>query len=171
MAELKLSRRINKDIKVGDTVRLTDGSGLTFDGDKKLIIYSDPEITGSELKLLDLDFKVVETNVKDSIAASVCNTFYLQDIAIEINGKIFRTCSSFVKKVESTYEMGDRFIVNGGECILAAVGILQFCLISLRDGNRWTEPVKAKSHIITQEELNQMGMSGEVPTKIEKNEK
>lgn len=45
--------------------------------------------------------------------------------------------------VESKFvRRGDIFLIRGNPYILAEVGVRTYALVSLIDGNRWTEPVK-----------------------------
>lgn len=97
---LKIERYINPDIKVGDKVRIKDGSALhciTYP-DRSFIIHNPyEEVFGVPDPMWDLPFTVVEANVEDYIDTfEICNTAYLQDIVVEYNGVQFRTCSKFV---------------------------------------------------------------------------
>jgi hypothetical protein len=158
MAELHLRRCINKDIKVGDTVKIVDGSGLTHNGKRKYIYSSYESATKSKLPLSEMYFKVVETNVEDKISETANpKTFYLQDLAIEFNGEVFRTCSAFVKKDGPIYTAGDKFIIQGEEYILAVVDTLSYVLISLKSGSRWKDVIKVSSHKLTQQDLTEIG--------------
>jgi hypothetical protein len=65
----------------------------------------------------------------------------------------------YVEKLDrTTYKVGDRFQYAGEieDCfILAQVSCAKVCLISLKSGNRWIEPVKVNSlRKITQEEFD-----------------
>lgn len=55
------------------------------------------------------------------------------------------------------YEPGDRFVKEDEEYILAQVGTFKFCLISLRCGNRYCDPIKVNdTENITLEEMSRM---------------
>lgn len=97
---------IDKSIKVGDIVRLWDGSSIGIDNHKPVyIINAYPELTGSEEILKNLDAIVVQTNIKDkvhydSVMAGLSNPIvFLQDIIIKIGNTEFRTASNMVRKV------------------------------------------------------------------------
>jgi hypothetical protein len=158
MAELHLRKWINKDIKIGDTVKIVDGSGLTHNGKRKYIYSSYESATKSKLPLSEMYFKVVETNVEDKISETANpKTFYLQDLAIEFKGVVFRTCSAFVKESNPIYTAGDKFIIQGEEYILAVVSTLFYMLISLKSGARWKNGIKVSSHKLTQQDLTEIG--------------
>lgn len=96
----KIKRCINPDIKVGDIVRVWDGSGLSCDKSEEQIYIILPyfNLTGSSEALKYLDFTVTKTNQSDHIVLGVLDNCYLQDVAIEYNGVEFRCCSSFLTK-------------------------------------------------------------------------
>jgi hypothetical protein len=158
MAELHLRRCINKDIKVGDTVKIVDGSGLTHNGKRKYIYSSYESATKSKLPLSEMYFKVVETNVEDKISETANpKTFYLQDLAIEFKGVVFRTCSAFVRKGSPIYKAGDRFIIRDEEYILAVVKSFSYMLISLKNGARYKDAIYVPSHKLTKQDLIEIG--------------
>jgi len=101
---MSISRRIKKyidpTIKVGDKIKIIDGSGLTVESGKKVyIVYPYFEITKSNLNLQAIDGEVVETNINNYVSEGAVETCYLQDIIIKLGEGTFRTCSEFVKKV------------------------------------------------------------------------
>ncbi len=99
----KLRRCINPAIKVGDIVRLYDGSGISCDkiDDYFAIVYAYPTITNSSKALKDLEFIVIKTGVDDSISECISGEmYYVQDIEVSINDTIFKTCSEFVCIIE-----------------------------------------------------------------------
>lgn len=102
---LKIKLLINPEIKVGDTVKLIDGSGLSLDPNqypnaKKLyIVHSYPEY-GFHSPLKTYEYKVIETGINDYvIEGALGKTAYLQDILITCNGVKLRTFSKSVVKV------------------------------------------------------------------------
>ena len=97
----KLSRHINSEIKVGDRIKIVDGSGLTsFKEIDVYIIYSYLELTGSELKLKEIEGTVLETNIDNFIhPIHSLELAYLQDIVIELGNAKFRTSSNFIRKI------------------------------------------------------------------------
>jgi len=66
-----------------------------------------------------------------------------------------KTAVTVVKEV--TYKTGQRFKIGNDLAILAQTSHSLYALISLGDGNRYTEPISVgNSYIITQEELSRM---------------
>lgn len=60
------------------------------------------------------------------------------------------------------YHVGQRFTHYNGEYILANTNFKTISLISLRNGNRWSNPIKvANVHAITGKEMRQLTRSGE----------
>lgn len=50
----------------------------------------------------------------------------------------------FISKIETkepvyVIKQGDRFVIQGVEYILARVTLSKYCLVSLKDGNRWQD--------------------------------
>lgn len=87
---------VNPKIKVGDTVRMTDGSGCTdIDGDKKYIVFAYEH----SRPIKELTGKVKKINQCSLCSATISNAYYVQDIIIEIDGILYRNCSNFVKRV------------------------------------------------------------------------
>jgi len=99
----KLKTYINNNIKIGDKIKIIDGSGLssTMSDDNKdyYIIFSYPDYTKSNLNLKEIIGTVVQTNITDYILISNNDYAYLQDIVIELGEGRFRTCSAFLKPV------------------------------------------------------------------------
>jgi len=98
---LKIKKYINPHIEVGDKIKLIDGSALShikLKGDF-YIIYSYPEITGTDALLKDIVGEVVETNIKNRGCFGDFH-IYVQDIVISLGKTKFRTCSKFVKVVD-----------------------------------------------------------------------
>jgi hypothetical protein len=97
----RLQRIINDDIKVGDLVKLIDGSALTCDKiERPIIVRSYENVLGSVLDLKLLTFKVIRTNIDNAIVYGVLDICYLQDIEVEYNNVVFRTASSLVTKIK-----------------------------------------------------------------------
>lgn len=60
-----------------------------------------------------------------------------------------------VKEAPKTYKRGDRFLVEGTECVLVQVDTKTFCLIDVKCSDRWSNPVKVNDvNVVTEEELN-----------------
>lgn len=96
----RLLREINPKIKVGDKIKIFDGSGLTSFKDKKVyIIFSYFDLTGLYEPLKDIEGTVLEVNVDDFVCTSHFETAYLQDVVIELGNAKFRTMSNFIQKV------------------------------------------------------------------------
>lgn len=90
---------INPAIKVGDKVRIIDGSGFSIDNFEKeaYIILSYPELFGQNQKVKEIEFEVISINETDRII-STFDTCYLQDLVLKApNGQLVFNCSSFVK--------------------------------------------------------------------------
>lgn len=107
---LKIKEYIDPNIKVGDVVYLTEGSGLSFvNGDIEttpFIVLSYPTIFKSEEEIKDLPFIVTKTGVKEYGLSSV-RSIYIQDIEVEYNGVKMRTCSGMVLSAERIDEDDD----------------------------------------------------------------
>lgn len=101
--QFEVSYHINPDIKVGDIVRVWDGSALTspeYPDKDFAIIYPYKDETGKEHSLKNLDAEVIAVGVKSN--ATILqhpNIVYFQDITIRIGNCTFNTCSNFVRKV------------------------------------------------------------------------
>ena len=90
---------INPNIKVGDKVRICDGSGLTReldDDNHYYIINSYSHITKTDKNLKEIIATVVAININDSISITHAGFARLQDIIIQLGDAKFRTCSQFV---------------------------------------------------------------------------
>lgn len=101
----KIKRYIDPNIKKGDIVRLHDGSGFTINTDKHpndeagySIVNDYPEL-GFNNQLMDYNWTVVETDIKDRAAYGIFDIIYIQDIIVECNGVQFRTASGLVGKI------------------------------------------------------------------------
>lgn len=99
----KIESYINKDICIGDVVKLFDGSALSLNYDKHkvdehtfAIVYTYPEF-GFSRPLKDYIWTVKEIGITDVCCEGVLNIMYLQDIIVECNGYQFRTSSGMVK--------------------------------------------------------------------------
>lgn len=104
---IQLFTLINKDIKVGDKVKFTDGSSLSLKGHNDLsyyknnelyIIYAYPEITGVSDILKEIEGTVIETGITNVVCLSD-EWCYLQDCVIQLGKAQFRTASKHVIKV------------------------------------------------------------------------
>ena len=61
---------------------------------------------------------------------------------------------SELSEEERTYKVGDRFFISGGTYILAQISAVKLILISLYNGNRWSEPVNVEDvDRVTESEL------------------
>jgi len=105
---LRLKSLINPSIKTGDTVRLTDGSALSIcDSNKSnyyVIVNSYPNITGYDLKLMEIDCIVVETGITDIICPGSLDSAYLCDIKVQVGDALFYTCSNLVEKIKTSWD-------------------------------------------------------------------
>ena len=99
---LKVEKYIDNSIKVGDFVKLIDGSGFTHATKKGTfyIINSYNDITGLPLNLQDIAAEVIECNINNHCCSGAFNTLYLQDIKVKIGNAEFRTASGFVEKLD-----------------------------------------------------------------------
>jgi len=99
----KIRKFINPDIKVGNKVKLIDGSGLSVkdtEHEDVYIVFAYPVLTGSHERLKDIEAYVEEIDIEDIIIPSFgLDTAYLQDIVVKIGEGYFRTCSKFVKNI------------------------------------------------------------------------
>ena len=95
----KIRNLINPSIKIGDVVKLLDGSGLTCDEIQyPIIVRAYPDVLESTRRIENLIAVVVGIN-QEYVTSPSFNEVYLQDISITINGILFRTASQFVVKV------------------------------------------------------------------------
>ena len=95
----KIRKLINPSIKIGDVVKLVDGSGLTCDEIQYPIIVRDyPDVLESTRRIENLIAIVVGIG-QEYVTNPSYDEVYLQDISITINGILFRTASQFVAKV------------------------------------------------------------------------
>lgn len=115
MKKRNLEANVNSKICVGDKVRITDGSYLGYVGDdcdtfkslsslgkhKLYIVDSYPILTGSNLKLKDLEFTVTKTYLNDICKCEKWEPESFPDISrdvvISYNGLHLKTCSQFLK--------------------------------------------------------------------------
>lgn len=99
----KIERYIDSSIKVGDFVKMIDGSALSCDKNNEsemFIVKAYPKLTGFQGTLKELNAEVVRVGITDNICMGVCGKVYLQDIEIRIGDTIFRTASRLVTKEE-----------------------------------------------------------------------
>jgi hypothetical protein len=108
--QFKLRLITLQELKVGDIVRVYDGSSITSEKDDKaiFIVHSYPELTGLNNELKDINAEVLKVGIDDLFCFG-CHGFrddpssiYRQDIQIKIGNGIFYTNSSMVYKVEQT---------------------------------------------------------------------
>src|SRR5690349_19850134 len=101
-ATIEIRQFVNTDIKVGDTVRLIDGSGCTplKTGEKVIIVFSYPKYTGLESELRHIPAMVAESGISN-FGLPFSDILYTQDIIVRSGNSEFRTCSAFVAKIES----------------------------------------------------------------------
>ena len=97
-----IKRCIDSDIKPGDVVLLTDGSGLSLDDDESednyYIVY-DYAITNDHRLLKEIPAIVIQTNLTSHVLVVYNDFAYLQDIIVEVGAARFRTCSKFVGRI------------------------------------------------------------------------
>ena len=106
--QIEIFSHINPSVKVGDKVKLIDGSGLTPKNKYHkdiYIVYQYPDITGSQKMLKELVFTVTKTNITNLVCTSSLDGVYLQDIEIEFDGHIFYTCSEFVSILNNYFSL------------------------------------------------------------------
>ena len=96
---------VDKKIKIGDRVKLIDGSALSLkegesysNNEDHYIVFEYPKL-GFDLPLKEYLFVVLETNIKNRVGGGGNEFKYLQDIIVECNGIKFRTASKFVKTI------------------------------------------------------------------------
>jgi hypothetical protein len=108
---LKLVKYKNPQIKVGDKIKLIDGSALSHITEKGdfYIIHSYRKLTGSDLPLEDIVGEVVKTNVKNHGCFGAFD-IYVQDIVVKLGKAKFRTCSQFVEVVKEENFMQDVYL-------------------------------------------------------------
>jgi hypothetical protein len=89
---------INTSIKIGDKVKVYDGSSLSAIGhdEEVYIVYPYPAITGSKSKLQDMIGTVVEINRPYYCSACFNNKLYRCDLVIQLGEGKFRTNSTMV---------------------------------------------------------------------------
>ena len=107
---LKIESLINKNIKLGNSVKFIDDSLMALKTDNKylaskyniedslLIINSYKELTNSENKLKDIIGIVIEINVKDYCSVGY-KSAYITDITVKLGDAEFRTSSKMVIKI------------------------------------------------------------------------
>lgn len=98
---VKLHYKVDPSIKVGDTVKLTDGSALSAESSTADIftVYPHEDITGSKLTLGEDKAVVLEVNVQDFVLCVDDRWCFNQDLVVQIGKGIFRTNSTMVKKI------------------------------------------------------------------------
>lgn len=159
---LKADNQINPEIKKGDVVKFIDGSSLSSDlvkNENLYIVNSYPQYFKSYESIEYIEGIVIEVGITDKYATGVVDNIYLQDIVVSLNGFKVRTSSMHVKKVrEQTYRRGDKFLIGRQEYILAQIEFNEACLVCLKEGNRFREPITIGDSLkITHSELVEMG--------------
>lgn len=105
MSETKI-----KDLQVGDTVKLIDGSGLVLVDSEKdtsnrthecYIVNAYPEKTGSSLPLKGIECEVLKVGEEGFFAKGALNTIYKLDILIKCGEALLRTSSQFVRVIDN----------------------------------------------------------------------
>jgi hypothetical protein len=94
-----LKHLVDSDIKVGDVVRVIDGSGFSpvDERDPKLIVFP---IEGYSSNICEMTATVIATGVKNyGVNGAFPDEYYVQDTLIDIRGHLFRTCSQFLAKI------------------------------------------------------------------------
>lgn len=74
--------------------------------------------------------------------------------------KEFNELKEDPKPILISYKCGSRFMLDGTEHILASVGIDKYTLISLRNGNRYKNPMvmtRTENRTITLPDIERMG--------------
>lgn len=156
----KIQSRVNKNIKVGDKVKIIDGSYLTVKGDNTqnpIIPFPLPEVTGTNEELNKIVGEVVESGITNYCTNPFLEKVTIQDIVVKLGNGLFRTSSKEVVLIEGehkeTFRAGDRFECSFGEFILCQVYPLEYCLVNLEKGNRLQSPIKVNDHNISMSEL------------------
>lgn len=96
-----IKKRINPDIKVGDYVKVIDGSSFSSVLEPLRTLYivnSYSELTNVDTLIQDIIGHVIETKIDDAVLHSPTNNLYLQDIVIQLGKGLFRVSSKHVKK-------------------------------------------------------------------------
>ena len=95
---------VNDNIKIGDNVKLFDGSAVTYIEPTLETIYivnAYSELTGTYDILKNIVGKVIEVNIRNKVVPSGIDDYmYGQDIVVQLGIGLFRTCSQFVALVE-----------------------------------------------------------------------
>lgn len=106
--KITLTKHINPSIRVGDKVRMVDGSAFSYSGkqtESLLITQSYPELTGLNANIKNIDATVLAVNINNVATLShVIDAAYITDIKLSIGVGEFFTCSKFVEKVEDVEE-------------------------------------------------------------------
>ena len=100
----EIKHYVNDNIKIGDLVKIVDGSRLTIDSHVYNLktIDSYPDLFNTKKRIESIIFKVVQTNVNTNVYIHhFARVVYMQDIVIEYNGVQLRTCSKFVKLINN----------------------------------------------------------------------
>ena len=97
--QLKLRPLQEQTLKVGDTVKLIDGSSLTaLNYDEEVyIVFPYKKLTGTEERLKDIIAVVTDVEVEGLFCKGADNSIYKQDIELVAGTGIFYTNSSMVK--------------------------------------------------------------------------
>lgn len=110
--KITLKKHINPSIKVGDKVRMVDGSAFSYSGkqtESLFITQSYPELTGLGANIEDIDATVLAVNINSVATLWGNSSAYITDIKLSIGNGEFFTCSKFVEKVEDEQLLHEHF--------------------------------------------------------------
>ena len=110
--KITLKKHINPSIKVGDKVRMVDGSAFSYSGkqtESLFIVQSYPELTGLNAIIKDIDATVLAVNIDNVATLWRDSSAYITDIKLSIGNGEFFTCSKFVEKVEDEQLLNEPF--------------------------------------------------------------
>lgn len=128
----QIKKLIDEQIKVGDKVRLIDGSAVCCveDADNEYyLIFAYPDKTGSTEILKDLEGTVIETGITDHVSltliSDLLSVVYLQDIVVQIGDANFRTASQLVRKIdgEEKHRFASFVITKGDSAPKVWIGV------------------------------------------------
>lgn len=106
------------ELKVGDKVRIYDGSALSIDGQTTDIHvpFAYPELTGTDTILKEIECTVLEVGVKDKFVKGVLQYIYQQDVKLKVGNAVAYTASgALVKSVDNTIKPGDKVEVRDSD--------------------------------------------------------